>query len=97
MSIGANYIVDKKMVPVKLADGSTRNETWYQFRIPINSYHSKVGNIPDFKSIRFIRMFMTDFEDTVVVRFGKFELVRNIGEDSSIKIDSQVSNAYSTI
>ncbi|MEO5647206.1 MAG: cell surface protein SprA, partial [Chitinophagaceae bacterium] len=88
MSIGTNYIVDKKIVPIKLADGSTRNETWYQFRIPINAYHAKVGNIPDFKSIRFIRMFMTDFQDTTVVRLAKFELVRNIWRRFQYKVDS---------
>lgn len=37
----------------------------------------KVGNIPDFKSIRFVRMFMAGFEDSVVCRFAKLELVRN--------------------
>ncbi|MEO7293855.1 MAG: cell surface protein SprA [Ginsengibacter sp.] len=88
MTIGQNYLVDKKVVAVKLADGSSRNETWYQLRIPINSYSKKVGNIPDFKSIRFIRMFLTDFEDSVVVRFGKLDLVRNTWRKFQYKIDS---------
>ncbi|MGI8581865.1 MAG: cell surface protein SprA, partial [Chitinophagaceae bacterium] len=88
MNIGQNYIVDKKLVSVKLADGSARNETWYQLRIPINSYSQKVGNIPDFKSIRFIRMFLTDFEDSVVVRFGKLDLVRNTWRKFQYKLDS---------
>ncbi|HUS03808.1 MAG TPA: cell surface protein SprA, partial [Chitinophagaceae bacterium] len=87
MNIGQNYIVDKKVVSVKLADRSTRNETWYQLRIPINSYSRKVGNIPDFKSIRFIRMFLTDFEDSVVVRFGKLDLVRNTWRKFQYKLD----------
>ena len=88
MEIGQNYIVDKKSVGVKLVDGSTRSETWYQMRIPINSYNKKVGNIPDFKSIRFIRMFLTDFNDSVVVRFGKLDLVRNIWRKFNYRIDS---------
>ncbi|GAC1378822.1 MAG: cell surface protein SprA [Ginsengibacter sp.] len=88
MSIGQNYIVDKKIVPVRLADGSTRNEIFYQFRIPIRSYNSKVGNIPDFKSIRFIRMFLTDFDDSVVVRFGKLSLVRNTWRKFQFKVDT---------
>ena len=61
----------------RLANGSTGEETWYLFRIPVKEYLAKVGNIPDFKSIRFIRMFMTGFEDTTVLRFGKLELIRN--------------------
>lgn len=71
------YITDVRNVQANLADGSKRAERWYLFRIPIKDYQAKVGNIPDFKSIRFIRMFLTDFSDTVVLRFGKLELVRN--------------------
>src|SRR5699024_8473047 len=39
-------------------------------------YESKYGSIDDFKSIRFIRMFLTDYEDTTVLRLAKFQLVR---------------------
>ncbi|MEP6595635.1 MAG: cell surface protein SprA, partial [Ginsengibacter sp.] len=88
MKIGQNFIVDKKPVGVRLVDGSTRTEIWYQLRIPINSYQQKIGNIPDFKSIRFVRMFLTDFEDSVVVRFGKLDLVRNIWRKFNYKIDT---------
>ncbi len=95
MQIGVNYIVDKKVVPVKLVNGNTRNETWYQFRIPIGDYNKKIGNIPDFKSIRFIRMFLTNFSDSVVMRFGKLELTRNIWRRFQNKIDS--SGIYSPI
>ncbi|MEO6729597.1 MAG: cell surface protein SprA [Ferruginibacter sp.] len=89
MQIGVNYIVDKKTVNITgLPDGTTRPETWYQFRVPIGSYNKKIGNIPDFKSIRFIRMFLTDFQDEVVMRFGKLELTRNIWRRFPNKIDS---------
>jgi cell surface protein SprA len=93
MAIGTNYIVDKKEVAVGLANGQTRNEIWYQFRIPIGSYNAKVGNIPDFKSIRFIRMFMTDFEDSTTLRFGTLQLTRNIWRKFQYKVDS--SGLYS--
>ncbi|MCW3090403.1 MAG: hypothetical protein JWP81_1472 [Ferruginibacter sp.] len=96
MQIGVNYIVDKKNVNITgLPDGSTRLETWYQFRIPIGSYNKKVGNIPDFKSIRFMRMYLTDFEEDVVMRFGTLELTRNIWRTFPNKIDS--SGFYSPI
>jgi cell surface protein SprA len=87
MQIGQNFIVDKKVVAVTLANGASRNETWYQFRIPIDNYDKKIGNIPDFKSIRFIRMFMTGFTDTAVVRFGELQLERNIWRNFKYKID----------
>jgi cell surface protein SprA len=89
MSIGSNYIVDKKLVSHKdLADGTIKTETWYQLRIPIDSYNKKVGNIPDFKSIRFIRMFLTGFEDSVTVRFGTLSLVRNTWRKFEYKLDT---------
>lgn len=88
MQIGVNYIVDKKVVPVKLVNGTTRNETWYQFRIPIANYNKKVGAIPDFKSIRFIRMFLTDFTDSIVMRFGELQLTRNTWRNFQGKIDT---------
>ena len=95
MQIGVNYIVDKKVVGVKLVNGTTRSETWYQFRIPIASYNKKIGNIPDFKSIRFMRMFLTNFTDSVVMRFGKLELTRNLWRTFKNKIDS--TGIYSPI
>ncbi len=95
MQIGVNYIVDKKVVGIKLVNGNTRNETWYQFRIPIGSYDRKIGNIPDFKSIRFMRMFLTNFSDSVVMRFGELQLTRNIWRRFQNKIDS--SGIYSPV
>lgn len=82
------FITDKRIVDVDLADGSRRKETWYLFRIPVKEYQTKVGNIPDFKSIRFIRMFLTNFEDTAVLRFGKLELIRNQWRKFNYETDS---------
>lgn len=97
MAIGTNYIVDKKVVAVELPNKTTRNETWYQFRIPIDSYNKKIGNIPDFKSIRFIRMFLTDFEDSVTVRLGKLDLVRNTWRKFQFKLDTTGNYANTDI
>lgn len=74
--IGQNFINDKVTSQVKLADGTTQSVTWYQFRVPIAGYTSKEGNIQDFKAIRYMRMFMTNFSDTAVIRMGSLQLVR---------------------
>ena len=75
--VGKNYIVDKREYTPSLPNG-TKNETvtWYQFRIPVDQYESRVGNINDFSSIRFMRMFLTNFEKPIVMRFGTLDLVR---------------------
>jgi cell surface protein SprA len=76
MVVGQNFINDKVTSQVTLANGEKQNVTWYQFRIPITSYQTAVNNIQDFKSIRFIRMFMTNFADTAVLRMATLQLVR---------------------
>lgn len=76
LEVGRNYITDKVVSQVKLANGQTQPVTWYQVRIPLANYEQKVGNIQDFKSIRFIRMFLTNFADTAVLRFARIQLVR---------------------
>jgi len=73
--VGINNIVDRKQVVVNLQDGSTQQSTWYQFRIPITT-ENPVGNISGLNSIRFMRMFLTQFKIPVVLRFGELELVR---------------------
>ena len=88
MQVGTNFITDKRTVNVTPANGVPRTETWYLFRIPINQYQAKVGNIPDFKSIRFMRMFVTGFDDSITLRFGKLELVRNQWRKFQYKIDT---------
>ncbi len=74
--VGQNHIVDKRVASRKLRNDKTEEVTWYQFRIPIDDWDSKVGNISDFTSIRFMRMFLTGFEHPIVLRFGNLDLVR---------------------
>lgn len=51
---------------------------WYRFRIPLNtSRRVSVGGIQDFRSIRFMRMYMRGFQAPTTLRFARLELVRN--------------------
>ncbi len=77
LQVGQNYIADKREVSVSLRNGQTSTVNWYQFKIPIRSYQSKVGNIQGFNNIRFMRMFMTNFEKPVFLRFATLQLVRS--------------------
>lgn len=78
LQVGSNFIVATHTAPaVKLPNGNTEPETWYQFKIPIREYQEKVGNIADFRSIRFMRMYLTGFNDTVTTRFALLNLGRN--------------------
>jgi cell surface protein SprA len=55
----------------------TENGQWYRFRIPLAEYNRSVNGISDFRSIRFMRMFMTNFNQPTTLRFATFDLVRN--------------------
>lgn len=77
MQVGTNYIINKLEADVKLPNGSTAKETWYQFKVPILEYSNVVGGISDFRSIRFMRLFLSGFQDSVVMRFARLELGRN--------------------
>ncbi len=52
-------------------------EIWYRFKIPLNQPTGTVGGISDFRAIRFIRMYMTGFQQPTNFRFARLELVRN--------------------
>lgn len=70
------YIAD--IVPVnQVVNGVTQTYNWYQLKIPITDFEQRVGNIADFRSIRFIRMVMADFEEPVTLRIAQMSLVRN--------------------
>lgn len=74
--VGENFIADKRTSLVRLSNGTTESVTWYQFKIPVKQYQRRVGAINDFKTIRFMRMYMTGFKESVVLRFGTLQLVR---------------------
>ena len=71
LTVGNNFIVDK--VDTLLSTGDLI--TWYQFRIPIRGEKETIGTINGFKSMRFVRMFLTGFERPVVMRMAQLQLV----------------------
>lgn len=85
LKMGGRFVTDS--ITFKPTGGGVQ-QTWYQVRIPISEYFQKVGNIPDFKSIQFIRMYLTGFSDSVVCRFAKLELVRNSWRSFDYIIDT---------
>ncbi len=75
MKIGDSYITDIQETEVNTPTGD-RLIKWYQFKIPVQQPDKIVGAIRDFKSIRFIRMILKDFDEPIVMRFATLELVR---------------------
>ena len=74
--VGRNYIVDKRETSPTLRNGQPGHATWYQFRIPLDDFEDREGSISDFTSVRFMRMFLTNFKKPIVLRFATLDLVR---------------------
>ena len=89
-----SYIVDHRDYNAKLRNGDTLTVRWYQYRIPLQEWQDKVGTINDFTSIRFMRMFLTGFEQPITLRFGSLDLVR--GEWRQYKQNLQTSAGAET-
>ncbi len=76
MRLGHNHITDVREYTATLRNGAKETVRWYKFRIPLIQYDERVGSISDFTSIRFMRMFLTQFRKPVVLRFGTLQLMR---------------------
>jgi cell surface protein SprA len=79
-----NFITDS--IPFTPSGGVP--QMWYQFSIPLSQYYQNVGNMPDFTSIQFMRIYLTGWQDSVVLRFAQMQLVRNTWRSFSYVIDT---------
>jgi cell surface protein SprA len=76
LKVGSNYVTDEIDAPVTFANGKKSHVRWFQLKVPVTDYQKTIGPIKDFKSIRFMRMFLKGFEQPVIMRFAKLDLVR---------------------
>ena len=74
--VGDNFITDIVTDKTRFPNGDTSSVRWFQIRIPLTRFEKTVGSISDFRSIRFMRMYMHGFKHPVILRFAKMELVR---------------------
>ena len=70
-NVGSNFITNKQIY-----QNGNKTETWYQFKVPIRDFEKRINGIQDFRSIRFMRMYMKGFDEPVVLRFARLEFVR---------------------
>ncbi len=84
LNINNEFIVDTKNVEAQsednrrvLENGEVVYPKWYLFRIPVTKSTRAVGGITDFRSVRFVRTYLTGFNQNTVFRFGSLDLVRS--------------------
>ena len=90
-----SFIVDRKSVSnITLPNGSSSGTiNWYQFRIPVSEFTNDVGGISDFRSIRFARMYLKEFTESTVLRFGTLDLVRSDWRRYQLSLDEESNEA----
>ncbi len=79
MEVGRQHITEKKISKVTLPNGQTQDVTWYQFKIPLRGDSAsvqKIGSIRNWKSIRFMRIYLTGCSQETHLRFATMDLVR---------------------
>ncbi|MGM0635552.1 MAG: cell surface protein SprA [Bacteroidota bacterium] len=96
-----DYITDVKETTTTLETGEEIPVRWIQFRVPLRtSEEYSVGGISDLRAIRFMRMYMTDFQQETLLRLGSLDLVRGdyltydqpvMPEGSDPELDSETS------
>ncbi len=70
-------VLETAPVPTNdVPDGRQINRRWIQYKIPLSDFTEAVGGISDFRSISFMRMYMTGFTTPTVLRFATLDLVR---------------------
>ncbi|WP_407557588.1 cell surface protein SprA [Winogradskyella sp. 4-2091] len=78
---------------VTLPNGDVRTDVkWYQFRIPINEETRRIGGITDIRSVRFARLYVTDFTEKTVLRFATLDLVRSDWRRYGLDLDNDDTN-----
>lgn len=69
----------------EVTDQATGNrETWYRVQIPIQNDDAASNGIEGYRSIQFMRMYMTGFSKPKTFRLAEFELVRNQWFDTEL-------------
>lgn len=90
MVVGKNSISDIREAQVTLKNNTTVKVKWYQFKVPIKNPDASFGSISDFKSIRFMRLFMKGFSKPTVLRMATMGLVRSDWRKYSGNVDGKL-------
>jgi cell surface protein SprA len=71
IEVGKNYITNIQSYTV-----GNKTERWIQFKIPVREPEKVINGISDFRSIRFMRMFLKNWDEETVLRFARLEFIR---------------------
>ena len=93
ITVNDPFVADIKESTVTLPNGNSQTSRWIQYKIPVHEYTNIVGNISDFRSIKFMRIYLNGFTDNrVTLRFAALNLVRGDWKKYQLTLDSNDPN-----
>lgn len=95
MTLDHPFITEIRDTLVRLRNGQDERVRWIQFKVPLSEYEKDNGvKTPrNFKSIRFMRMYLTNFQEDITLRFATLDLVRGEWRTYTKEIDRGVTPA----
>ncbi|MEZ4810430.1 MAG: cell surface protein SprA [Allomuricauda sp.] len=92
-TIDDEYVTDiREGQTPTLPNGTQLNRRWIQYKIPLSDFTDAVGGITDFRSVSFMRMYLTGFTDDVILRFATLDLVRGDWRTYTKSLQPDVDN-----
>ena len=90
---GRGFVVGERTAEVTLRNGQQSSVRWLQLKVPLRSFTSRVGGARDWRSIRFMRMYLTGCQQELQLRFGALRLVRGDWRTYEGQLDEQTPPA----
>ncbi|MBK8531365.1 MAG: cell surface protein SprA [Flavobacteriales bacterium] len=75
MVVGQGFITDRILASANTPEGP-KQVYWYQFKIPVRQPTAQVNGIQDFRSIRFFRLYLHNWQQEATLRFARLEFIR---------------------
>ena len=88
----SDYITDTKEINVTLQNNEVIPVRWVQFKVPISYPDASINGASDFRSIRFMRMYLSDFEQDMILRFGTLDLIRGDYRRYQVALDENAQD-----
>ncbi len=88
----SDYITDTKEINVTLQNNEVIPVRWVQFKVPISDPDASINGASDFRSIRFMRMYLSDFEQDMILRFGTLDLIRGDYRRYQVALDENAQD-----
>jgi len=75
MVVGRGFISDRILATANTPEGP-KQVYWYQLKVPVRQPTTVVNGIQDYRSIRFMRLYLHDWQQEATLRFARLEFVR---------------------